>query len=168
MATYELIDSYTVGAGGASSINFTSIQSKWTDLVIVASLRQSGSAVTASLNCTINGSSSSFIYRAMQGAGSGTASSFGGSSGYLGQTPAATATANTFGNAQIYIPQYAGNKYKSIMTETVDETAATTTYAQMNTLLWSNTAAITSFSLVSGNGVFSQYSTAYIYGVKNA
>ena len=170
-STYELIYAYEVGLLGASSITFGSggtIPQTYTDLLIVTSARQTGAAITASLNLELNGSSSGFTYRYLQGAGSGTPTSGSGSSGYLGQTPAATATASTFGNAQIYIPNYSGSTYKSISTETVDELNGTTTYAQMNAVLWSNTSAITSLSLVSGNGVFAQYSTAYLYGVKNA
>ena len=166
--TFELIYSATVGSGGASSIDFTVIPSTYTDLVVLVSARQSGAAITASLNMSLNGSTSSFSYRALQGAGSGTPASFAGSTNYIGQSPASTATASTFGNAQIYIPNYAGSTNKSISVETVDELNGTTTYAQMTASLWSNTAAINALSIISGNGVFSQYTTAYLYGVKNA
>ena len=39
MATYTLISSVTVGAGGASSIDFTSIPSTYTDLLVKISAR---------------------------------------------------------------------------------------------------------------------------------
>jgi hypothetical protein len=166
--TFELIYSATVGSGGAASIDFTVIPSTFTDLCVLVSARQSGAAITASLNMSLNGSTSSFTYKALQGAGSGTPTSFAGSTNYIGQSPAATATASTFGNAQIYIPNYAGATNKSISIETVDELNGTTTYAQLTNSLWSNTAAINALSVISGNGVFSQYTTAYLYGVINA
>jgi hypothetical protein len=169
MPTYTQIGTaVVVGSGGAASMDFTSIPTTFTDLCVLVSARQSGAATTASLNMSLNGSTSNFTYRTIQGAGSGTPSSFSGSTSYIGQTPAATATASTFGSAQLYIPNYAGSTNKSVSVETVDELNGTTTYAQMTASLWSQTAAINALSLISGNGVFSQYSTAYLYGVSNA
>jgi len=167
MATYNLIASQVVGSGGASSVTFSSIPNTYTDLKVVASTQQTGAATTASLNLTLNGSSSGFTYRALQGSGSG-ASSINGSTGYWGQGDAASATANTFGNAEFYLPNYTSSNYKSISADTVDENNIAAAYAQFTALLWSNTAAITSVSLVSGNGNWAQYSTFYLYGIKNS
>jgi hypothetical protein len=162
---YVLLDRIELNATTAS-VTFDNIpQTGYTDLKIVASTRQSGAAITASINLNLNGSSTGFTYKALQGAGSGTPSSFSGSTGYLGQGDASTATANTFGNAEFYIPNYTSSNYKSISSDTVDETNATTTYAQMNAVFWSNTAAITSASIVAGNGNFVQYSTFSLYGL---
>ena len=53
--TFTLIASSTVGAGGASSIDFTSIPSTYTDLVIKASLRSDRNTGSATyLTITFN------------------------------------------------------------------------------------------------------------------
>ena len=89
---------------------------------------------------------------------------------YLGNGVGGTATANTFGNMEIYIPNYAGSSNKSVSVNQVGEDNAATAYATLLAGLWSNTAAITSIKLTpfSGGASFVQYSTAYLYGVKNA
>lgn len=168
MATYEKIATTEVGALGAASIDFTVIPSTFTDLCVLLSARQTGAALTASLNISLNGSTANFTYRALQGAGSGTPASFSGSSNYIGQTPAATATTSTFGNASVYIPNYANSTNKSISIDTVDETNGATTYAQFTASLWSQTAAVNALSLIAGNVGFGQYTSATLYGIKKA
>ena len=62
--TFTLIASSTVGAGGASSIDFTSIPSTFTDLCLEASLRSDKPSYGFSnFNITINGSSSTFTVK---------------------------------------------------------------------------------------------------------
>lgn len=169
MATYIQIGStVTVGAGGAASIDFTSIPSTYTDLQILISGRQSNAAITGALQLSFNTSTANFTYRSLQGAGSGTPSSGNGSSNYFGQTPGATATASTFGNASVYIPNYAGSNYKSVSVETVDETNGTTTFAQMNANLWSITTAINAVSVIAGAANWVQYTTATLYGISKS
>jgi hypothetical protein len=165
--TYVKIASVDVGVLGAASMAFTSIPSTYTDLKIVCSTRQTGAAATASLAFTLNTLTTSFSYRALQGSGSA-AASFSGSTGYWGQGDASTATANTFGNAEMYICNYAGSTNKCISADTVDENNATAAYAQLTAVLWSNTAAINAVSIVAGNGVFAQYSTATLYGISKS
>ena len=68
-----------------------------------------------------------------------------------------------------YIHNYAGSTNKSVSVDAVGE--ANATYAEMDLLagLWSNTDAITSVSIKPNIGSnFVIYSTAYLYGVKNA
>ena len=79
-----------------------------------------------------------------------------------------TATSNTFSNAEYYIPNYAGGTNKSTSGDAVAEQNATTAQVILTAGLWSNTAAITSVGLTPTSGTFLQYSTAYLYGVKNA
>lgn len=146
------------------TVTFSSIPQGYTDLKVVCSTRQTGSVATASINFTFNGLTTGFTYKALQGSGSA-ASSFSGSTGYFGQGDAATATSNTFGNAEFYIPNYAGSTNKSVSSDTVDENNATAAYTQMTAILWSNTAAITSIGLVSGNGNWDTYSTFTLYGI---
>jgi len=82
--------------------------------------------------------------------------------------PASGTTASTFGNAEIYLPNYAGNTNKSASIDMVSEQNATSTYMGLVAPLWSNTAAITSITLTGASGNLAQYSTATLYGIKKA
>jgi hypothetical protein len=165
--TFTLIASSTVGAGGASSIDFTSIPSTYTDLVLVCSLRVSRASVVNNTVIKFNGSSTSYSERVLYGNGS-SAGSYSDTQIY-DVNNAANSTASTFANSQFYIPNYAGSTNKSVSNDSVSETNATAATAQLVAGLWSNTSAITSISLTDYSGTnFVQYSTAYLYGVKNA
>jgi hypothetical protein len=167
--TFELIASSTVGSGGASSIDFTSIPSTYTDLCIKASLRtaQSGTAdPIQSLLIQFNGTTTNYSYRLLQGYNN-TVASYNGTSRYFGDATNSDATASTFGNLEIYIPNYAGSTNKSYSADSVTENNGTKAVANLDAGLWSNTAAITSISISAANNLV-QYSTAYLYGVKNA
>jgi hypothetical protein len=165
--TFELIASSTVGAGGAASIDFTSIPSTYTDLCLKASIRDSKTgSIAENLEFRLNGSSTNFSGRYLMGTGAAAASgTWGGPA--IAVYPAASATASTFGNLEWYIPNYASSNYKSFSSDSVAENNATTGYDWLDAMLWSNTAAITSISFIAKTS-FVQYSTAYLYGVKNA
>jgi hypothetical protein len=81
-------------------------------------------------------------------------------------------TANTFGSIDIFIPNYASSKYKSVSADSVTENNATAAFARFGAAVWSDTAAITSLTLFNQDytpsNAFMQYSTAYLYGIKNS
>ena len=167
MATYIQIGStVTVGSGGASYIEFTSIPSTYTDLVIKASLRSDRGLQYDSTTITFNGSSSNYTQRMVYGDGS-TAGSLNSAAITFFYATGSTATASTFGNGEIYIPNYAGSTYKSVSMDSVSENNATTALAALNAGLWSDTSAITSIRLTVGGGtLLTQYSSASLYGIK--
>jgi hypothetical protein len=164
--TMTLIASSIVGAGGTTSIDFTSIPSTYTDLCIKLSARSDRVAnIDDQFIIKPNGSTSSLTYIYVRGDGAAASSSS------LNRTyvPGASSTSSTFGNAEIYVPNYAGTTNKSFFVDSVEENNATTAYMSMQAVLWSNTAAITSLNIAPVSGTtFVQYSTAYLYGVKNA
>jgi hypothetical protein len=169
--TYQLISSVTVGAGGASSIDFTSIPATYTDLKVVLSARTNRTAVNN--NCFIAFNSSggtAYSDRYLQGDGSAASSSVDSSAAnaYIGGVPGASSTSSTFGNLEIYIPNYAGSTNKSLSVDEVAENNATTAISTLIAGLWSNTAAITSLSITAATFSFVQYSTACLYGIKNS
>ena len=166
--TFELIQAYTVGSGGQSSIDFTSIPSTYTDLVIKHSARLSVASDWAKIS--FNSTTTGYNYRLLQGAGSGTPGSYNASDRDFGGGHAnpSSYTANTFANTEIYIPNYAGATNKSFSIDTVQETNATTAYSGLLAYLWSNTAAINSISLTAISGLFAQHSTAYLFGIKSS
>jgi hypothetical protein len=171
--TFELIASSTVGSGGTASIDFTSIPSTYTDLVLKLSARDTEVSVNNAGIIQFNGETATTNYTAkwLYGTGSsvGSLSRSGASGQFWFESDSANATANTFANIEFYIPNYAGATAKSVSVDTVTETNATTTDAILTAALWNNTAAITSIKLKPNSGLnFVQYSTAYLYGVKNA
>lgn len=165
--TFELISSVTVGSGGAANITFSSIPNTYTDLVLLLTGRFSSGAGFSLID--LNGSSANFSNRVLEGTGSSAVSFVSGNTNYAGALDGSGDTANTFSSTQYYIPNYAGSTNKSISFEAVMENNGTTAYIDMGALLWSNTAAITSIKLATHTGAnYAQYSTAYLYGVKNA
>jgi hypothetical protein len=161
--TFELIASSTVGALGALTIDFTSIPSTYTDLCLKVSSRIDLDYNT--VNITINGVSTNQTARRVAGSGSAASSSTYNEL----QTEPSTYTANTFASAELYFPNYAGSTNKSFSIDVVSENNATLSYAMLEAWLWSQTTAISSIGLSARLGSkFSQYSTAYLYGVKNA
>ena len=162
--TYKLIETVTVGVGGAASIEFTSIPATFTDLKVVMSLRMSDSATQILLS--LNGSTSNFSARWLLGDGSSALS--GTLARYVGASTPSSFTATTFGNAELYIPNYAGSTNKSYSADAVVENNATSGYQTFVAGLWSVTSAITSLTLTGNTGNYVQYSSASLYGIKNS
>ena len=77
-------------------------------------------------------------------------------------------TASTFGNLQIYIPNYAGSNQKSYSIDSVGENNATDAYQVLSAGKYNQTTAITQVSLRIASSNLAQYSTAYLYGIKNS
>jgi hypothetical protein len=164
--TYDLIASSTVGSGGAASITFSSIAATYTDLKIVYSGRDT---IDNPGSLYIQFNSAGYVSDTLKvnGAGSGTPSSSTHNNAYLGLVPGPSVTANTFGNGEIYIPNYASSNNKTFYSDTVTENNAVAAYQFLWAGLWASSAAITSVTIKTDQA-FAQYSTAYLYGIKNS
>lgn len=168
--TFTLIESKTLGSSVAT-ISFTSISSTYTDLCLKLSARASNAQTYDNFIITFNGSSSGYSTKLLYGSGTGNGASAGTSSATVidyGLIPAATANASVFGNAEIYIPNYAGSNNKSLSIDEVTENNITQAFAALEGALWANTAAINQITLTCSTSNFVQYSTAYLYGIKNS
>ncbi len=166
--TFELIASSTVGSGGAAEIEFTSIPSTYTDLALYVSLRDNGANIYSLAFVKFNNSTSNLSSRGLEGNGAAVSSYVNSTTIYINSANGASSTSNSFSNSLIYIPNYAGSTNKSVSVDGVMENNATTAYASLQAGLWSNSAAINQVTLYSTTGNWVQYSTAYLYGVKNA
>lgn len=161
----QLIQTVTVGSGGAASIDFTSIPATFTDLVLVTSLRSARSAGFEEYRIYFNGANSNLSTRYLEGDGSSAASGTP-VGGFIGIGNSSTSTSSTFSNHQVYIPNYAGSTTKSYSSDSVSEANATTAYSDIVAGLWNQTAAITSITLVNGTSSnWLQYSSASLYGI---
>ena len=163
--TFELIASYTVGASPVSTVDFSSIPSTYTDLCFKISARSNGASEDISL-LSINGSTSGFSARYLQGNGASASSSTLARWG--GNYTASNNTASTFGNAELYFPNYLSSNQKSYSVDNVTETNGTTAYAGIVAGLWTGTGAINQVTFTPNSGSYVQFSTFYLYGVKNA
>jgi len=167
--TYTLISSVTVGSGGASSIDFTSIPATYTDLLVKMSTRAVATSNFPNTRVRFNSDSgSNYTYRRLYGtgvaAGSDTATETGA---MIANTNGSDSTANTFAITDFYIPNYLSSNQKAIGAETASENNGTTAYIFAMADIWTGTTAITSMSIYSDYN-FAQYSTAYLYGISNA
>lgn len=148
-------------------IEFSSIPSGFTDLLLVVSARIDGSGFAAVWDdgrLLINGTASTTIsYRHLFGEGSGS----GISDTFDSRLPFGNSqsTANTFGNLQIYIPNYRSATNKSFSVEGVSENNGTAARQVFSAGLWNNTSAITSLTLDGAYGNFVAGSTATLYGI---
>ena len=170
--TYTKIASVTVGSGGASSIDFSSIPATYTDLKIVYSTRDTQAGASAgNLKITINGSTTGYTNKKIIASGSSVGSSSSGTAfmdGGLGQSATSAGnTANTFYSADVYFPNYLSSNNKTSSVDSVDENNATAAYSGITANLWSNTAAITQIT-ATAQLLFAQYSSATLYGIKNS
>lgn len=168
--TYVAIQTVAVGATSQASIDFTSIPATYTDLIVLCSLRNATASTAQSGWVKFNGSSTGYSHRYLgaDGASASSANDAAATRIYIGQVAGANATASTFANVLIYISNYASANYKSVYVDGAQETNATTAYATLTAGLWSNTAAITSISLETTAGNYTQYSTATLYGIKSS
>ena len=162
--TYTLIEAKTISTAVAN-ITFSSIPATYTDLKIVFSARTSGSSDAFLI--WFNGAAANLSSKNIQGYGSSTVIS-GGFSGISGGIPASSYTANTFNNAEFYIPNYTTSNFKSISLDSVPENNAVLTRQVLTAGLWSDTAAITSVTIDGNGDNLVQYSTFYLYGIKNS
>lgn len=166
--TYTLISSVTVGAGGASSIDFTSIPATYTDLLIQGSLRTDQAASFSYSYMKFNNNASSYSSKWLYGTGAA-AGSTGFSTAQVMDIDAANNTASTFTNFAIYVPNYAGSTNKSYSIDSAMEQNGTTAYAELIAGLWSNTSAINQVTFtLDSTYKYAQYSTVYLYGIKNS
>lgn len=167
----ELISTTTVGAGGSSSITFSSIPGTYTDLRLVLTCRNTGSG-NSYIQLQMNSVTTGYETRILRGESS-VSSTTGTAVGlnnifWTGMTAGSTLTANSFTSVHIYIPNYAGSTAKTFSSEYSKETNDNT-YFENGIAAGSctSTAAITSLtlSLYLSGATFAQYSSASLYGI---
>jgi hypothetical protein len=167
-ANYVLLEKITVGAAGASSVEFSGIpQTGYTDLVVKASTRDTYAAAFLDMYMQMSGVTSS-VYTYRRVLGNGTAAS--SATGTDVKLPivvhnGSTSTASTFTNWEVYIPNYSSTSInKSISTDMVSEQNATLSYAALYSGIMANTSAVTSIKFLPETA-FASGSTFYLYGV---
>lgn len=169
---YESIVTTTVGAGGASSISFTSIPSTYTHLQIRIMARDNRASNTQSnINMTFN-SDTGANYSNHDVYGNGANALVDGfasqTSAFACRISGATAGASMFGGGYVDILDYTNtNKYKTTRgLSGTDQNGSGAVFFASNA--WLNTAAITRIDLVGVGTTIQQYSSFALYGIKGA
>ena len=164
---YELIETIEVGAGGASSIEWTGIPQDGVDLVCVLSSRNTSNGDLVGIH--FNGTSGFTNYAGISLYGNGASvSSTSGNINYTTAVNASSTTANTFSNSSWHISNYTISQAKSISSDSVVEenVSSSSDLAQtISAMSWSITDPITALKLSPFSNNFAQYSTASLYKI---
>lgn len=159
-ATYIALANLTL-TGTDAEVVFGSIPNTYRDLVVIANWPNSGNPATPFVLCRLNadtGNNYTWIqtYADNGGALTDTQSSVSSiRAGYIQNSAAMT---------RINVMDYsATDKQKSLLIRS-DQTEATTR-TSLFTGVWANTSAVTSLSLVAGNGTFAIGSTFSLFGI---
>jgi hypothetical protein len=168
--TYTLITSAVVGSGGVTDIEFTSIPQTYTDLLLLTSLRDDRNISLNDGILSFNGSNSDFSRIYLETTNSANPTSDIQANNNLVYATTAQATSSTFSSTQIHISNYTSSNNKPISMDHIILSNGTPSNLGFFTGLWSNSSAITSLKISpSGSGIkYVQYSTAYLYGIKNS
>ena len=169
---FESIATVTVGAGGSTTISFSSIPSTYKHLQIRCIAKNTYTAAAGNDNLTIQFNSdtaSNYSRHALYGTGSSalafglTNTTFAGA----GIEPRSNAAeANVFGGSIIDILDYADtNKYKTVRSLSgSDRNGAGDIYLVSGN--WRSTSAVTSITMGTDLNPFAQYSSFALYGIK--
>lgn len=164
--TYQTLASITVGAGGASSVSFTSIPQTFTDLIVKTSARNNGTNGTYFVNFNGTNTNTSALRFFV---GSGTIASSAFSNSYFDYGAYSSTLANSFSNSELYIPNYASSNNKTLSGDTVISDNSISWSLFMTAGIKTETAAITSLTIAPViDTLILQHSTFTLYGIKNA
>lgn len=170
---YESIATVTVGAGGSSSISFTSIPSTYTHLQIRAVTRSTNASANTDSIIRFNNDSTSgryYYYHQLFGDGASAVSNTGNTdttSTLFSFMPAASATASIFNASIVDILDYTNtNKNKTVRNLHGFDVNGAGGYVIFRSGLWMQTNAISQIDITSNAGNFAQYSSFALYGIK--
>jgi hypothetical protein len=167
--SYSSIATVTVGAGGATSIDFTSIPSTYSHLQVRAIMRGTYSGTLVSFFAQINGETGSFYSSHHLGGDGSTPYAYAGSTQTyieLNDIAADTNTASAYSAYVMDILDYASvNKYKTIR-GLLGRDFNGSGQLELNSSLYQKTTAVTSIKFYLGANAFKQYSHFALYGIK--
>lgn len=175
--SYESIATVTVGALGSSSVGFTSIPSTYKHLQLrITGRGNSTGADRTSITIKVNSDTgTNYANHTLVGDGSAasTASAFNqgvGANNYMGGISAiagSTSAANTYGVSIVDILDYADtNKFKTFRSLAGQDQNNSSGRISLTSGLYRSTSAITALDLNLEAGLWNQYSSIALYGIK--
>ena len=170
-SSYDSIATVTVGAGGSSSISFSSIPSTYKHLQIRGIARESSGSSTENIKVVLNSDTgSNYSTHLLYTTGGGSAYAYGAAStAYMfgGVIVNSGNTASVFGASVIDILDYANtNKYKTLRSLGGTDTNTSDSYISLFSGNWRSTSAVDTVTITAQTGNFVQYSTFALYGIK--
>jgi hypothetical protein len=170
---FESIATVTVGSGGASSIEFTSIPGTYQHLHIRAICRLERTDNSSfGLATTFNSDTgSNYAYHRLYGTGSAAvaAATTSTTSGLTGNVPADGTTASVYAGLVIDILDYASTSKTKTVRSFNGHDLNGSGLVLIDSMLWNSTSAITSIQFKDGGGPsqdIKQHSMFALYGVK--
>jgi hypothetical protein len=170
--SYESIATVTVGAGGAATVDFTSIPATYTHLQVRFIARSDRSANNEDILFTRynNDTGTNYAYHWLAGNGSGVDIFTGSSTAsvWTGSLSAANAASTTLAAGIIDVLDYT-NTNKNTTTRILSGYDSNGHgRVVLSSTLWNNTAAVNRITLLPGFGtIFTQYSQFALYGIKS-
>ncbi len=165
------ISTTTVGAGGASSITFSSIPQVYKHLQVrlIGRIDRSGEASDFFTIRYNSDTGSNYDWHALEGSGTTTYAENGINTSLprIGDITATTATANIFGVGVVDILDYTNtNKYTTTRSFTGRD-ANGSGWVWFGSSLWRNTAAVSTVTILPTIGTgFQQYTSFALYGIE--
>ena len=167
---YESIATVTVGAGGSSSVTFSSIPSTYQHLQIRCLARSNRASTRDALSIRTNGNSADYSYHNLYGNGAAVTSQFVDVEPEIAFNDIAgdSATSGVFGAMIIDVLDYASTtKIKTIRGLGGSDNNGSGIVGLNSGAYYTNTNAITSITLLSyGGTALNQYSSFALYGIK--
>jgi hypothetical protein len=170
---YDSIATTTVGAGGAASITFSSIPSTYTHLQVRFFAR---SSVRERIDLTFNSDTGATQYTAhrlygvFDGTNMVTASEARTDKAaiWLMSASGVPTSTSVFAGGVLDVLDYANtNKYKTTRNLAgYDDNGTTGQFITLESGFWKSTSAISSLTMTMASGLFQQYSSFALYGIK--
>ena len=168
--SYESISTVTVGAGGTSTITFSSIPSTYKHLQIRAFMQNNrGTYGTSTYLLRANSDSGSNYYNhILVGSGSAASASAYSDTAVNPNDASGTGVSGVFGASIIDILDYTNtNKNTTFRMLNGVDINGSGGFVSLNSALWNNTAAITTLTITPAHGsLWNQYSSFALYGIK--
>lgn len=156
--SFDSISTTTVGAGGSSSVTFSSIPATYQHLQI-RMINRGGSSGNIQMN---SDTGTNYARHYMGGNGTSVASGGNASATYIDIIDNVTTTSLFSINIIDFLDYANTNKLKTVR----NIAGAAGNFADIYSGIWMSTSAITSITINSAGGNFAQYSTFALYGIK--
>ena len=170
---FESIATVTVGGGGASSIEFTSIPETYQHLQIrMLQKFTTTSGIISNARMRFNSdTANNYARHNLHGNGSSAFAYAESSMGYAyvgWPLDSSATTASTFSPAVIDLLDYASTSKTKTVRVLHGNEANNSSYgnAGVSSALWNSTSAVTTITLTSDTGNWAQHTTAALYGIK--
>tara|TARA_R110000796_G_scaffold171632_1_gene288681 strand:- start:354 stop:866 length:513 start_codon:yes stop_codon:yes gene_type:complete len=163
-----LVETITIGSGGAASATFSSIPQDAVDLQVLISVRCGTPTVASDGYIYLNGDQGKTqSSQSLRGTGSGITTSLFVADNFAMRVsmPGTSSTASTFGNASIYVSNYASTgMHKTFSIDNATENNGTAANAEIRAGIWSSNNAITSLTVANGNNLL-EHSVMSLYKI---